>query len=112
MRRGRNQSAVIIISTFPNKESIIQNVNDLIIDKKLCACISLTPIRSFYSWSNKLEDHEEIMVLFKTTKSLATKLKSEIERIHPYDVSEIIEIKMNDVSKSYLKWMIESIKNQ
>ena len=111
MRRGRNQSAVIIISTFPNKESIIQNVNDLIIEKKLCACISLVPIRSFYSWSNKLEDHEEIMVLLKTTKSLATKLKLEVARIHPYDVPEIIEVKMNDVSKSYLKWMIDSIKN-
>jgi periplasmic divalent cation tolerance protein len=69
------------------------------------------PIRSFYSWSNKLEDHEEIMVLLKTTKSLATKLKLEIARIHPYDVPEIIEVKMNDVSKSYLKWMIDSIKS-
>jgi periplasmic divalent cation tolerance protein len=51
------------------------------------------------------------MVLLKTTKSLATKLKLEIARLHPYDVPEIIEIKMNDVSKSYLKWMIDSIKS-
>ena len=108
MARGRNQSAVIIISTFPNKESIIQNVNDLIIDKKLCACINLIPIRSFYSWNNKLENHEEIMVLLKTTKSLATKLKLEIAKLHPYDVPEIIEVKMNDVSKSYLKCIVES----
>src|SRR5574339_526519 len=111
MRRGRNQSAVIILSTFPNKESIIQNVNKIIIEIKLCACISFVPVRSFYSWNNKLEDHEEIMVLFKTTESLATKLKLEIARIHPYDVPEIIEMKMNDVAKSYLKWMIESIKS-
>ena len=108
MARGRSQSAVIIISTFPNKESIIQNVNDLIIDKKLCACINLVPIRSFSSWNNKLEDHEEIMVLLKTTKSMATKLKLEIARIHPYDVPEIIEVKMNDISKSYLKYIVES----
>ncbi|MGE5705598.1 MAG: divalent-cation tolerance protein CutA, partial [Nitrososphaerales archaeon] len=84
---------------------------EVIIEKKLCACISLVPVRSFYSWNNKLEDHEEIMVLFKTTKSLATKLKLEIARIHPYDVPEIIEMKMSDVAKSYLKWMIESIKS-
>jgi periplasmic divalent cation tolerance protein len=27
---------------------------------------------------------------------------------HPYDVPEIVEIRMNDVSESYLSWLAES----
>ena len=27
--------------------------------------------------------------------------------MHPYEVPEIVELKMNDVSKSYMSWMME-----
>ena len=62
-----------------------------------------------YSWKNKLEDQEEFIALFKTTNLTANKLKFEINNTHPYDVPEIVELKMSDVSKGYLSWMIESI---
>ncbi|HZB98898.1 MAG TPA: divalent cation tolerance protein CutA, partial [Nitrososphaeraceae archaeon] len=44
-----------------------------------------------------------------TTNLTANKLKIEINNTHPYDVPEIVELKMNDVSKAYLSWMIGSI---
>jgi len=44
--------------------------------------------------------------LFKTTKKSAEKLKIEIARMHPYQVPEIIELAMGDVSRSYLEWMV------
>jgi len=31
-----------------------------------------------------------------------------LKRAHPYEVPEIVEIRMNDVSDSYLSWMTES----
>jgi periplasmic divalent cation tolerance protein len=61
-----------------------------------------------YSWKNKLEDQEEFIALFKTTNLTANKLKIEINNTHPYEVPEIVELKMSDVSKAYLSWMIES----
>jgi periplasmic divalent cation tolerance protein len=60
-------------------------------------------------WKNKLEDQEEFIALFKTTNLAANKLKFEINNSHPYEVPEIVELKMNDVSKAYLSWMIGSI---
>jgi periplasmic divalent cation tolerance protein len=35
-------------------------------------------------------------------------LKSNIKRAHPYEVPEIVEVRMNKVSKSYLSWLAES----
>jgi periplasmic divalent cation tolerance protein len=102
------QPGVIIMSTFPDQESILNVAQDLIVKKKLCACINLIKVRSLYVWKNKLEDQQEFMALFKTTKLSADKLKSEIKKFHPYEVPEIIEIKMNDVYKTYMSWISES----
>jgi periplasmic divalent cation tolerance protein len=102
------QPGVIIMSTFPDQESILNVAQDLIVKKKLCACINLIKVRSLYVWNNKLEDQQEFMALFKTTKLSADKLKLEIKKFHPYEVPEIIEIKMNDVYKTYMSWISES----
>jgi len=107
MKIGNKQFGVIILSTFPDEESSISVAKELI-NKKLCACINLTKVRSLYNWNNKLEDQEEYLVLFKTTTSTVEELKSNIKRAHPYEVPEIVEVRMNKVSKSYLSWLAES----
>ena len=107
MKIGNKQFGVIILSTFPDEESRISVAKELI-NKKLCACINLTKVRSLYNWNNKLEDQEEYLVLFKSTTSTVEELKSNIKRAHPYEVPEIVEIRMNKVSKSYLSWLAES----
>ncbi|HEX7034010.1 MAG TPA: divalent-cation tolerance protein CutA [Nitrososphaera sp.] len=97
----------IILSTFPSEESVVDVANK-VVASKLCACVNFTKIRSIYSWRNKLEDQSEFIALFKTTSRSARKLKAEIARLHTYEVPEIVELKMSDVSKSYLSWLVES----
>ncbi|MDQ3718010.1 MAG: divalent-cation tolerance protein CutA [Thermoproteota archaeon] len=99
-------TGVIIVSTFPSEELAAQ-IAHMVVSKKLCACVNFTKIRSIYSWHGKVEDQHEFIVLFKTTSKSAKKLKAEIVRLHPYDVPEIVELKMSDVSKPYLSWLVE-----
>ena len=108
MAKQKTQTAVIIVSTFPDQETILTIAKELIVKKKLCACINLIKVRSVFVWKNKLEDQQEFIALFKTTKLSADKLRSEIKKVHPYEVPEIIEIKMNDVYKTYMSWISES----
>src|ERR687886_1331584 len=108
MINKKKQSGILVISTYPNEESIVEISNNLIIAKKLCACISLTKVRSIYYWNNKLEDQEEFIVFFKTTELAANRLKDEIKKLHPYEVPEILEVKMDDVSRNYLSWLVQS----
>ena len=98
----------MIVSTFPDEELIVRITKDFIVTKKLCACISVTKVRSIYEWDNKLEDQQEFFVFFKTTKLRANRLKEEIRKVHPYKVPEILEIKLHDVSKPYLAWLVQS----
>jgi periplasmic divalent cation tolerance protein len=97
----------ILVSTFPSEESVA-DVASKVVANRLCACVNFTKIRSIYSWRGKLEDQHEFIALFKTTAKTARKLKAEIARLHPYEVPEIVELKMSDVSKSYLSWLAES----
>jgi periplasmic divalent cation tolerance protein len=108
MINKKKQSGILVISTYPNEESIAEISNNLIVAKKLCACISLTKVRSIYYWNNRLEDQEEFIVFFKTTKLRASSLKDEIRRHHPYGVPEILELKLDDVSRDYLSWLVQA----
>ena len=111
MKIQNKQSGIIVLSTFPDEESII-SIAEQLINKKLCACVSITKVRSLYNWNNKLENHFEYIALFKTTSSTAEGLKSNLKRAHPYGVPEIVELKMNKVSESYLSWMAEATKKK
>jgi periplasmic divalent cation tolerance protein len=98
---------IVIVSTYPDKKSI-SKVAHIVVERRLAACVNYTKINSVYTWKGKIEDAKEFLALFKTTKESKQKLKEEIARSHPYDVPEIVEIRMDDVSLPYMKWLENS----
>jgi periplasmic divalent cation tolerance protein len=106
----RLHNAVVIISTFPNEKSLRDTAYEVIVNAKSCACVSYTQVRSLYWWEGELHDEEEVIAIFKTTKMRAKDLRSRIEKRHPYDVPEIIEIVADNISEPYLDWLIGSTK--
>jgi len=101
---------IIIISTYPNKKSILKIAN-LVVKKRLAACVNYIKIGSVYTWKGKLEDTKEFLAFFKTTQKAKELLKREIAKTHPYEVPEIVELKMDSVSKPYLDWLDKSTYN-
>jgi len=97
----------MIISTFPDKKSILKIANH-IVKKKFAACVNITKISSVYSWNGKVENQSEYLAFFKTTKKNQTILKREIKKLHPYDIPEIAEIDITSINKPYLKWITDS----
>ena len=98
---------IIIISTYPNKNSINKIANELVKDK-IAACVNITKISSIYSWQGKIKNTSEYLALFKTTQKNKKSLKEKIKATHPYKVPEIAEINITSINKSYLKWLVES----
>ena len=99
--------AVVIISTYPNKNSISKVANELV-KSQLAACVNISKISSIYAWKGKIENSSEYLALFKTTEKNKKKLKQKIKDTHPYDVPEIAEIDVKSINNSYLKWLVES----
>ena len=98
---------VLIISTYPNKKSILKIANELV-KTKIIACVNISKIDSVYSWNGKIQNSGEYIAIFKTVKKNKTKLKKKITETHPYDIPEIVEIDVTSINKSYLNWLIES----
>ena len=98
---------VLIISTYPNKKSILKIANELV-KTKIIACVNISKIDSVYSWNGKIQNSSEYIAIFKTVTKNKVKLKKKITETHPYDVPEIAEIDITSINKSYLNWLIES----
>jgi len=98
---------VLIISTYPNKKSILKIANELV-KTKIIACVNISKIDSIYSWNGKIQNSSEYIAIFKTITKNKTKLRKKITETHPYDVPEIVEIDVTSINKSYLNWLIES----
>ena len=98
---------VIIVSTFPSKQSVTSIANKLV-KKKLAACVNIINISSIYAWKGKIENQSEYLALFKTSKKNQPNLKKELQKLHPYDIPEIAEINVDSINQSYLKWLVDS----
>jgi len=70
---------VIIVSTFPSKQSVT-SIAKLLVKKKLVACVNITKISSIYTWKGKIENQNEYLALFKTTKKNQSVLKKELKK--------------------------------
>jgi len=70
---------VIIVSTFPSKQSVT-SIAKLLVKKKLVACVNITKISSVYTWEEKIENRAEYLALFKTTKKKSTHSKKRIKK--------------------------------
>lgn len=99
---------VLLISTTDSVDEA-KSLARLAVEKKLAACVQSTPIASTYWWKDKVEESNEVLLLFKTTKTSAAKLRAFIETEHSYDIPEVIEIPITGGSDAYLQWISANV---
>ena len=96
---------IVVLSTCGSAEDA-QRVARGLVEKRLAACVNLIPgVRSIYHWKEAIEEDVEVLLLIKTTRELLDELRTEIERLHTYEVPEVIAISVVDGSERYLAWM-------
>lgn len=103
------ENIILIICTFPDKESALK-VSKFLIENKLAACINIFPCESFFYWENKLNEEKEYIAFIKTREKLFERVKNEIEKLHPYSIPEIISLKILNVNEKYFEWVLRETK--
>ena len=99
---------VQIVTTVDNEKNA-KKIARALVGKRLAACVQISNILSTYWWKNKIEEKNEIMCVIKGKNFKS--IKEEIEKIHPYDTPEIIEVKINKTNKKYLDWLNKEVQN-
>ena len=100
-----------IINTTTDSKENADAITQLLLEKKLIACVQSTTIQSAYRWQGKIIKSEEILLQMKTKKSLFEKIQTEIEQLHTYDVPEIIMVPLAGANAPYLQWIEEETIN-
>jgi periplasmic divalent cation tolerance protein len=100
---------IVVFSTCASAEEA-QRMARALVEKRLAACVNVIPgIRSVYRWKDAIEDEEEVLLLIKTSRPLLEELREEIERLHSYEVPEVIALSIVDGSERYLSWMTREL---
>ena len=99
---------ISIVQTTCASKKEAKKIANILIEKKLAACIQISKVESFYMWDKKLCVDKERLLCIKTKTKHFKKIEREIKENHSYDLPEIIEIKITNASIEYLKFIGES----
>ena len=101
---------IVVLSTCDSEEQAALLARHLV-EQRLAACVNILPhVRSIYRWDNKVEDSGEWMLVIKSRRDLFAALRAEIEKMHSYEVPEMIALAVVDGSPAYLGWLDHELK--
>ena len=97
-----------VFTTWPDVETARAAVRTLV-EEKLAACGNIVPgVESIYRWEGKVETGAEVLVIFKTTGGGYPALEARVRALHPYEVPEVLALRVTDGLPAYLRWVEES----
>ncbi|MFN4220066.1 MAG: divalent-cation tolerance protein CutA [bacterium] len=107
MKNIDNSYFRVVLVTCPNIQEA-ENISRILVNNRIAACINIIPhVRSVYTWQDKVEESEEVMLIIKTIEENLPQLEEFIKNYHSYTVPEIISWPIKSGNLEYLKWMTE-----
>ena len=101
-------SFIIIQVTYPNLKETKKAIFHLL-QKNLISSANYFPIKSASRWTGKIKEVGQITTFLKTRKENWEKVKSEIQKIHPYKIPYIAKFNV-EASKEYENWIRKQTK--
>lgn len=82
-----------------------------LVETRVAACVNLVPgLRSIYRWQDAVQRDDESLLLIKTSAAQFEALKAEVLQRHPYELPEIIAVKVDAGHAPYLDWIARSLR--
>ena len=99
---------VVLVTCRSAREA--RRIARALVEQRLAACANILdgPVASTYRWERTVQSAKEFLVIIKTGRRQFAALRREVERLHSYDVPEIIALPILEGSRDYLAWISES----
>lgn len=99
---------LVALSTAPSAE-VAEQLARALVEEGLAACVNVIPgVTSYYRWKGQLQRDAELLLVIKTRAACLDGLRATLARLHPYDVPELVALKVEDGLAPYLAWLDES----
>ena len=103
-------NAIVIVQTTVASRREARRLAGLMVKARMAACVQVMPIHSTYRWHNKVEQSVEWLLVAKTRSALTKALMTFIRRHHPYEVPEIMAMRVTQVLPAYRQWVLRETK--
>jgi periplasmic divalent cation tolerance protein len=101
------EQVLIALSAFPDVE-MANDIARTLVEEKFAACANIIPaVHSIYRWKGKVEAGGEVLAFFKTTRDRQKAFQDKLRSLHPYELPEIIYLKIDKGWPDYLRWVAE-----
>ena len=101
-------SALLVFCTCPDDDTAARIARALV-ERRLAACASRSPVRSVYRWNGAVEAADEVQLVIKTTRAAYGALERALRELHPYELPEILAVEAAAGLAGYLDWIGESV---
>jgi periplasmic divalent cation tolerance protein len=99
---------VIVLTTLP-VDADCAAFAGTIVGEHLAACVNILPeMQSVYWWKDKLERERERQIVIKTTAIRLEQLQARICELHPYEVPELLVLRVDGGDEAYLNWLSQA----
>ena len=96
---------IVVLSTCATEEDA-ERLARALVEQRLAACVSVVPgVRSFYHWKGEIESSVEFLLIVKSSRELFPALSAEMEKLHAYEVPELLALPVVAGSENYLSWL-------
>lgn len=104
--KNHNMTDKIVVLSTASSAREAKKIARNLVDARLAACVNVVPgMRSFYRWKGKIEDTAEWLLVIKSSRGRFEALRTALEKLHSYEVPEVIALSVIDGAKNYLNWM-------
>src|SRR3954469_16295246 len=102
-RAGTN--TLVVLTNLPDRDAAMKLAAS-IVGERLAACVNvLSGCTSVYRWKGAVEEAQEVPVLIKSNAERYPELEAAIRRLHPYELPEIVAMRVVDGLPEYLAWI-------
>ena len=105
---GANGPMRVVLTALADPGPVAEIVREAL-DLHLAACASAFPVTSRFWWGGRVEESREVLVLFKTTPKKVGALFRFLERRHPYEVPEIVELDVARAHSPYVRYLVQTL---
>jgi periplasmic divalent cation tolerance protein len=96
---------IVVFSTCADAAEA-EKIARRLVEAHLAACVNIVGgARSFYRWQGAIEEAQEFLLIVKSSRARFDALSAELDRLHSYEVPEIVALPVVEGSANYLNWL-------